>query len=409
MSYSDCLIVGASHAAAQLAPRLRQLGWQHSIRIIGEELIPPYHRPPLSKEYLSGKKSIEDLLIRPSALYEQLNIQLKLGVRVESVSASEHSITLCNGDKLHYNKLVLATGSSVRRLSVPGADLAGLFYIRSIVDVEKIRPYVQKGKKAVVIGAGYIGLEAAAMLTQLGMNVTILESAERILERVTSNTVSDFLHRLHQQHGVEILTNVQVEALEGDAHVSKVRLADGSRLPADLVIAGIGVTPATQLAESAGLMLDNGIKVDAYTQTSSPDILAVGDCTTHFSELYQRWVRLESVQNASDQANACAQYLCGKPQAYSALPWFWSDQYGIKLQIAGLAQGYDRKIVRQNPGDQNALTVFYLQGDKLLALDAINQPKDFMQGKRLISDQTNVDSTQLADPYFALSNFFKQS
>jgi len=304
---------------------------------------------------------------------------------------------------------VLATGSRVRKLTLPGSDLAGLFYVRTIQDIEQIRGYVARGKKAVVVGAGYIGLETAAMLCQLGMDVTILESADRILARVTCETISAFFDQYHRNQGVNILTGVSLQALEGTNKITHVRLADGTRLEADLVIAGIGITPETELAEMAGLTLRNGIEVNELTQTSHPDIYAVGDCACHYNKLYQRWIRLESVQNAMDQGRTCAEALVGKAKPHEALPWFWSDQYDLKLQIAGLSEGYDQQVLRPHPEDNNTFSLFYLKGNRILSLDAINQPRDFMLGKRLIAEQIEIDPERLADPGFALNEFINQS
>jgi 3-phenylpropionate/trans-cinnamate dioxygenase ferredoxin reductase subunit len=392
-----CVIVGGGHAAAQLSVSLCQQGWDGSITVLSDELSLPYHRPPLSKDYLSGEKSLKEILIRPSAVYEKSNVQFNLGVRVESILRDEMNVQLIDGNKIPYDKLVLTTGSRVRKLKIPGSDLAGLCYLRSISDVNQIREFSGSGKKIVIIGGGYIGLEAAAALKKLGMKVTVLEAMDRVLQRITTQEISDFYTRVHNEEGVNIEVNAVAASIEGTGQVEKVICQDGRAFDADLIIAGIGIIPCDELAQQAGLDVDNGILVDEFSQTSDSKILAAGDCTVHYNPIYDRHIRLESVQNAVDQAKVAAATICGSPLAYKALPWFWSDQYDIKLQIAGLSQGYDQVVMRSDINTGRSFAAFYLKQGKLLAVDAINKPKEFMMGRRLIMRGNTVDPAKLAD------------
>ena len=351
MSEKRCIIIGAGHAAAQMVPSLRQEGWKGEIVLLGEEPYLPYNRPPLSKTFLGGDKHVEDLLIRPAASYEKVGVSLQMDCRVGHIDREKHEVELESGHRLPYDKLVLTTGARVRRVDLAGTELPGVYYLRNIQDVEQIRPYVAKGKKAVIVGAGYIGLETAAMLRQLGMQVTVLEMGERALNRVTAAEVSAFFTRVHQEQGVDVISGVQVDGFLGEKQVEGVSCADGRRFEADLVVLGIGILPNVELAEQAGLEVNDGIVVDRHCQSLDPDILAAGDCTRHFNPFYQRHVRLESVQNAVDQAKVAAATVCGKGKEYNALPWFWSEQYDLKLQIAGLSQDFEELVIR---GDTQA-------------------------------------------------------
>lgn len=397
MSEEHAVIVGASHTAAQLAASLRQSGWEANISIVGEEAIPPYHRPPLSKDYLAGVKHSDELLIRPATFYEKSGIDLVLGTRVTGLDRAAKQITLHDGGAIPYTRLALATGARVRKLAVGGGDLDGVFYLRDLNDVDLIRGYVGPGKSAVIIGGGYIGLETAASLRKLGMNVTVLEALPRVLQRVTAPEVSAFYSRVHGEEGVDIITEANVEAITGDRSVEGVTLADGTTLAADIVVIGVGVIPNTDLAEEAGLAVDNGIVVDEFARTTDPDIVAAGDCTNHYNPIYGRRLRLESVQNATDQAKVAANTLCGKLEAYNALPWFWSDQYDLKLQIAGLSQGFDRVVMRGASDSGRSFAAFYFGGDRLLAVDAVNRPKEFMAVRRALTQGQSADPDKLAD------------
>ena len=392
-----CVIIGASHAAAQLAPTLRQEGWQGRIIIVGDEPYIPYHRPPLSKTFLSGEKSLEDINIRPPIIYEKAEIEFMLNTRVESIDRDNKKLSLDSGETLEYSKLALTTGSRVRKVDLPGIDLEGVYYLRDVNDVEKIKAHVEAGKKAVIVGGGYIGLETAAVLRQSGMEVSVLEMMERVLQRVTAPEVSAFYDRIHSEEGVNIYCGVGVSAIEGETKVSKVICSDGSEYAADLVVVGVGIVPNVELAEAAGLDVNNGIVVDEFARTSDADIVAAGDCTMHHNALYDRDIRLESVQNATDQARVAALTLCGKEKAYAALPWFWSDQYDLKLQIAGLSQGYDEVIVRGDRENSRSFAAFYLKDGVVISVDAVNKPPEFMVGKRLINGKVKVDKTKLAD------------
>jgi 3-phenylpropionate/trans-cinnamate dioxygenase ferredoxin reductase subunit len=408
MSGEHAVIVGASHAGAQLAAALRQGGWEGEISVVGEEAIPPYHRPPLSKDYLAGRKHADELLIRPATFYDKSDIDLVLGTRVKALDREARCITLHDGGSIPYTKLALATGARVRKLSLAGSELDGVFYLRDLADVDRIRGYVGAGKSAVIIGGGYIGLETAASLRALGMQVTVLEALPRVLQRVTAPAVSEFYSRVHREEGVTIVTDAAVEALDGDRVVRGVVLADGTRIDADVVVIGVGVVPATDLAEDAGLTVDNGIVVDEFARTSDPDIVAAGDCTNHHNPIYDRRLRLESVQNATDQAKTAAATLCGKLEAYRALPWFWSDQYDLKLQIAGLSQGFNRVVMRGTSESGRSFAAFYFDGDRLLAVDAVNRPKEFMAVRRALAQGHTADPDKLADDSVAIQDAFAQ-
>lgn len=401
MSKQVCLIIGASHAAAQLATSLRQEGWQGQITMIGDEPYLPYHRPPLSKTFLAGDKEIDDLLIRPASFYDKSAIQFQQG-RVIAIDRQQQQVTLEDGSQLHYDKLALCLGARVRKAGLKGEDLAGVHYLRNIADIQAIKPYVVQGKRAVIIGGGYIGLETAASLKKLGMDVVVLEMAERVLQRVTAPEMSEFYTRIHQQQGVEIYNQMAVTEIVGEKQVSHVKCADGRQFAADLVIIGIGVVPNVELAEQAGLDVNNGIVVDEFSQTNDPNIVAAGDCANHFNAIYGRRMRLESVPNASDQAKSAAAAICGVYKPYKSLPWFWSDQYDLKLQIAGLSQGYDQVVIRGDSQNGRSFAAFYLQQGKLIAADCINRPQEFMLSKKIIAENLPVDAARLADESIAV-------
>lgn len=399
-----CVIVGGSHAAAQLAPAVRKQGWEGSIVIVGEEPCLPYHRPPLSKTYLTGEKDFHDILIRPQHVYETADVHFTLGVRAESIDRDARTISLNNGETMPYQKLVLATGASPRRISLPGSDKEGVLYLRSLNDADQIRRFAGHDKHAVIIGGGYIGLETAASLRKTGMQVTVLEAMPRVLQRVTTEEISAFYQRIHEEEGVKVVVDAVVERIDGDDSVRSVVCADGTSYPADVVIIGIGVLPNVELAEAAGLDVGNGIVVDEYARTSDPAILAVGDCTWHYNPIYDRHIRLESVQNANEQSNVAAATICGKLEPYRALPWFWSDQYDLKLQIAGLSQGYDEVIIRGDISSGRSFAAFYLRQGQLLAVDAVNKPQEFMLGKRFILNAVPLDVAGLADENISLKD-----
>ena len=397
MTDQHCVIIGASHAAASLAATLRQEGWEGRITMVGEEPHPPYHRPPLSKAYLSGDKEADSLLIRPRDFYDAQNVELRLGVGAERIDRAAKSIALSDGSTLDYSHLALVTGALPRRIKLPGSDLKGVHYLRDIRDVDAIRGEVSAGKSAVIVGGGYIGLETAASLRAAGMQVTVLEAMSRVLQRVTCPEMSAFFTRVHEEEGVTLVTDTSVSAFTGDSALTGVACDDGREFPADLAIVGIGVLPNTVLAESADLEVNDGIVVDEFARTSDPLILAAGDCTRHYNPVYDRWLRLESVQNANEQARVAAKTIAGNPAAYHALPWFWSDQYDIKLQIAGLSEGYDEMVVRGDLETGRSFTLFYLRDGQLIAADAINRPKDFMAAKRAVLGGCAPGAAALAD------------
>lgn len=393
-----CIVIGASHAGSLLAVQVRKEGWQGRIVLISAETQMPYHRPPLSKAVLSGEKTIDSVLLRPALLYSNSEIELRLGEQVTQIDRNKKSIHLASGETLAYDKLALCTGASPRRLPM-GEGLAGVHYLRNADDVVGIQEQMQSGKRAVIIGGGYIGLEVAAVMSQQGLQVQVVEMTERLLQRVASPVISEYFHKLHVHHGVEIITSARVERIIRSASELSVALDDGTEFAADIVLIGVGVIPETGLARAAGLEVADGIVVDAYMGTSDPDIVAAGDCTAFPSARYGRSMRLESVQNALDQARVAAANVCSKPVVYDSLPWFWSDQYDVKLQSAGLRLDHEHEIVRGNPeliGGQG-ISVFYMRGDQMVAADCVNRAKEFMTCKRLISERLPVNLTALAD------------
>jgi 3-phenylpropionate/trans-cinnamate dioxygenase ferredoxin reductase subunit len=406
MPEQTCVIVGASHAGTQLALSLRQGGWQGRIVLAGDEPVKPYQRPPLSKDVLSGLKSLDQIPIRPAAVLENAGIEFMLGRRVETIDRARKILYLDDGESLAYDKLALTLGAYPSTIPLTGTDKYGVHYLRKLADVEQIRPLIGEGKSAVIIGGGYIGLEAGAVLRQTGMTVTVLEALPRVLQRVTAPVVSTFYQRLHDEEGLWIVTGALVTSIEGEYQVERVHCADGSEIDADLVIIAVGVLPNTKLAARAGLEVEDGILVDEFARTSDPDIVAAGDCTRHFNPIYQRRVRLESIQNAMDQARTAAATLNGDLQPYHALPWFWSEQYGVKLQIAGLSQGYDNLVLRGDPETGRSFAVFYFLGDRLLAVDAVNRPGEFMTGKKLLLAEARVDKDKLADESIPVKNLY---
>ncbi|WP_306250528.1 NAD(P)/FAD-dependent oxidoreductase [Parvularcula sp. IMCC14364] len=400
-----CLIIGASHAAAQLVFSLRQEGWTGEIAVLGEEAALPYHRPPLSKDFLAGNKSLDDLLIRPAEAYAAADIRFALGTRASRIEPEARLVHAENGDAYDYTHLVIATGAQVRHLPVPGAELPGVFYLRNYADVEKIQASMAPGRRAVIIGGGYIGLETAASLTAKGMSVTVIEAMPRILQRVTAPVMSAFYARVHREEGVTIVEGEAVSAIGEERGVLTVNTAEGSAFAAEMVIVGIGVDPCTALAQTAGIACDNGVLVNAHGETSVAGIYAAGDVTRHHNPIYDRQVRLESVPNATEQAKIVAAAICGKPKPYNSLPWFWSDQFDLKLQIAGLSEGYDDIVLRGDPKAGRSFAAFYFAGERLLAVDAVNRPQEFMLAKRLIPMGTILDKAKLSDDTVPVKDF----
>lgn len=400
MAAPHCIIVGGGHAAAQLGPALRQQGWEGGITLVADEPVLPYQRPPLSKGYLCGQVALAQLLIKGEKAYDKAGIACRLGVRATRIDRTACQLHLSTGEVMDYTALALTTGARARPLEVPGAHSEGVFGMRSVADLDRIRAWIacRQPRRAVVVGGGYIGLETAAVLRKLGLTVTLLEAAPRLLQRVATPEVAAFYQRVHAEEGVDVRCGQTVRAIEGTPEVAAVHCAGGDVLPADLVIVGIGVLPNTELASAAGLAVGQGIVVDEHARTADPAIVAAGDCTEFHSALYGRTVRLESVPGAVGQANAAAATLAGRSQPYRALPWFWSDQYDLKLQMAGLSQGHEQAVVRGSLTRGRSATVCYLAGGRLVALDCINRPQDFLLGKKLIESRQPLDADRLADP-----------
>ena len=397
------LIVGAGQAGAELAFALRQTGSTARIVIVGDEPFAPYQRPPLSKSYLAGKVDLAALYVKPKEAYDTANIELRTAVRAEHVDRSAKVVRLSDGSTILYDKLVFATGGRPRPLQAKGLDdaarLGNLHYLRTVGDVDRIHRQFQPGFRMVLIGGGYVGLEVAAAAREHGMHVTVLEAMPRVLARVTVPEISAFYERVHREAGVEIRTSAVVSSVvtdeSGDA-VTAIVCSDGSTTPADVVVVGIGLLPNTELAERSGLEVKDGIVVDELTRTADPDVLAIGDCTRHPNVMYGRHVRLESVPNALEQARTAAATLCGQHRPHHAVPWFWSDQFDLKLQMVGLADGHDRLVLRGSTSTRS-FSAFYMKEGRVIAADAVNRPQDFMIAKRLVAQQSMVDPSRLAD------------
>jgi len=385
-------VIGAGQAGASLVAKLRSEGFEGDITLIGAEAVPPYQRPPLSKAYLLGDMTLERLFLRPQSFYDENDIALRLGTQVTAIDTSAKTIAI--GDELlSYDQLALTTGSVPRKLPASACGtLGGVYTVRDLADVDAMAPHVTEGGRVLVVGGGYIGLEAAAVCAKKGMHVTLVEMADRILQRVAAPETSDYFRALHTAHGVDIREGVGLDGLIGEDHVTGARLSDGAELACDMVIVGVGIAPGTALAEAAGLTLDNGIATDAQGRTSAPDVWAAGDCAS-FPYRGHR-IRLESVPNAIDQAEIVARNMLDAGVEYVAKPWFWSDQYDIKLQIAGLNTGYDRVVVRDGV---TARSHWYYAGDTLLAVDAMNDPRGYMVGKRMIEAGRSPDPALVAD------------
>ena len=406
MGTSVTVIVGAGQAGSELATSLRQHGYADSVVLIGDEDYVPYRRPPLSKTYLSGEVTLESLFLKPRAVYEKHAIECRFGIGVESIDRAARSLRLYDGSVLRYDKLALTTGGRPRRLSVPGAERSNVHYIRTVADIDRLKQQFGEGKRLVIIGGGYIGLETASVGIKKGLHVTVVEALPRVLARVTAPEISAFYERVHRGHGVDLRTGVGVHALEGNGDACTVVLADGTRLAADLVVIGVGLIPNTELAEAAGIEVSNGIVVDRYAVTSDPDIVAAGDCTNHDNVFLGRRLRLESVPNALEQARVAAASILGRPRVYDAVPWFWSDQYDLKLQMVGLSQGHDDLIVRGDM-DANSFTAFYLKDGVVISADSVNRPQDFMVAKRLVAERAAVPSERLRDDAVTLKSLLQ--
>ena len=399
---ADIVIVGAGQGGAHTAISLRQQKFAGSILLIGAEAYLPYERPALSKEYLAGDKTFDALVLRPASYWEEKNVLVRLGARVVSLDAAAHEVRLEDGSVVGYGTLVWATGGSARRLGGAGHALVGVHSVRDRADVDKMKGELETAHAVVIIGGGYIGLEAAAVLRKQGKHVTVLEAESRVLARVAGVALSRFFEAEHRAHGVDLRLDARVMALdEKDGRVCGVRLASGESLPADLVIVGIGIDAAVEPLARAGAVIDNGVVVDLRSKTSLPDVYAVGDCAAHPNvHARGRVVRLESIQNANDQAMIVARSIAGTlgpEERYEAVPWFWSNQYDLRLQTVGLSHGHDEVVVRGAP-ESRSFSVVYLRSGRVIALDCVNQTKDYLQGKALITKGTVVDRQKLASP-----------
>ncbi len=389
---SKVVVIGAGQAGSSLVAKLRSLGFEGDITLIGEETDPPYQRPPLSKAYLLGEMDRERLYLRPEKFYEEQNIILKLGTPVAGLNTAAKTVSV-GGETISYDQLAFTTGSTPRRLPERiGGTLEGVHVVRTLADVDAMAPTFRAGKTALVVGGGYIGLEAAAVLRKLGLSVTLIEMADRILGRVAAPETADYFRALHKGHGVDLREGIGLDHLTGGTHVTGAVLTDGSVVPADLVIVGVGIEPNARVAQDVELEINNGIVVDELGRTSDPSVWAAGDCALF--PFRGEKIRLESVQNAIDQAEAVAANMLGANKAYEPKPWFWSDQYDVKLQIAGLNTGYDRVVVREV---ETSRSHWYYLGDTLLAVDAMNDPRSYMIGKRLIEAGKSPDPAIIAD------------
>ena len=403
MTHYDIVIVGAGHAGAQAAIQLRQLGFAGSIALIGAEAEPPYDRPPLSKEYLAGEKEFERMLVRPEAFWDERGVELVLGTSIVAVDPQAQALTASGGERFGYNILIWATGGEPRRLGCEGGDLAGVHLVRRKADVDSIRAELDTVRRIAVVGGGYIGLEAAAVLRKLGKEVVLLEALDRVLARVAGPEISRFYESEHRAHGVDLRLGATVAAVLGEQkRVAGVRLEDGATIEAQMAIVGIGVDAAVAPLRAAGAAGANGVEVDSFCRTSLPGVYAIGDCAAHENAFAGGLrIRLESVQNAHDQAATAAKAIVGCPEPYEAMPWFWSNQYDLRLQTVGLSVGHDATVVRGRPEDRSFSVVYLLRG-RVVALDCVNATRDYVQGRKLILDGKTVPPERLADAGAAL-------
>ena len=393
-----CIIIGASHAGVNCAFTLRREGWLGSIIIYDKDPQTPYHRPPLSKSFLTSDSDVDDHLLMSLESYKKENIDLRCGITVTNINRNDRSVILSDGSVQSYDKLVLATGAKALVPDIIGIkNSSRIFYLRSARDANQIRKscHSSDSKRVVIIGGGYIGLESAASLRQLGAEVTVLERDHRLLSRVTAPEMSDYFLQLHTAKGVVIGLNKNVSSIESQADFDSVICADGTQYHADLIILGVGVTVNTSLAKESGLQIDNGIKVDNRTQTLDEHIYAIGDCTNHFNFHYKKNIRLESVQNAVDQAKVAAKNICRKEAQHDTVPWFWSDQYDVKLQMVGLSSGYNEVLLRNKENDNTSFSIWYFKDEELLAVDAVNSPKAYVLGSKFIKGHKRINKSIL--------------
>ena len=400
------VIVGAGHAAGQVITLLKQKKYAGEIILIGEESYLPYQRPPLSKKFLANKLAIDRLYLKPTEFYDDSTIKKYLDTKVISINRKKKNVELSNGEEVSYNKLVLSVGSRVRRLNINSPKLHGIHYLRKIDDVISIKSELNKKKNIVIIGGGYIGLETAAVTRELGHNVTVLEKDSRLLSRVVSPEISDFFEIEHARNGVKLKLSTSVIDFYGDKRIESLKTSNGEIIPADIVIIGIGIKPNFELAEDANLKVNNGIIVNDVCQTSDSNIYAVGDCTIQPNEIYNRNIRLESVQNALEQAKIAVGNICGENKTKIQVPWFWSDQFDLKLQIAGLSDGYDKTIVIGKPSDRS-FACLYFKNNRLIAADAINAASEFIMSKKLIASKKTIDTDKLENKTIDLKDLIE--
>ena len=400
---STILIIGGGQAGAQAIDTLRREGFEGRIVLVSEERELPYQRPPLSKKFLAGELAAERLPFRHQSFYDEHRIELKLGIRAVRLDPAARRVALSSGEEVAYDRLLLCLGAISRQLTCPGSELAGVHYLREISDVPGIQEGLKPGARTVIIGGGYIGLETAATARKMGCAVTVLEMADRVMNRVVASNVSEYFAHEHRSQGIKLICNTRVVRLDGGARVERVICADGSIHEADTLVVGVGAVANMQLAAEAGLGCENGIVVDEYCRTTDAAIYAAGDCTYHPSLRFDMRVRLESVDNAFEQAKTAAQNILGRPTVHDRVPWFWSDQFDNKLLIVGLSQGHDQQITRGDPATR-CFTVCYLKGGELMAVEAVNHPKDYMAARKLIAERARPDPDKLADPTVAMKD-----
>ena len=406
MEQFDIVIVGSGHGGAQAAIALRQNGHEGTILMVSRDRNPPYERPPLSKEYLAGEKPFERIQIRPEQFWVDKNVELRLGRNVNEIDPAAHTLVLSDDTRIGYRKLIWAGGGDARRMSCPGSDLAGIHYIRTRRDVDTLKEELAAGaRRAVIVGAGYIGLEAAAVLRKLGCAVTVIEMLDRVLARVAGPELSEFYADYHREQGVDLRLSTAVETIEGaDGRVTGVTTDSGEKIACDVVITGIGIVPSVGPLIAAGAAGSNGVDVDSYCRTTLDDVYAVGDCASHANPFAANAViRLESVQNANDMATVAAKAIMGDKQDYEAVPWFWSNQFDLRLQTVGLSLGYDATVLRGDPAEKK-FSVIYLKEGRVIALDCVNNTKDYVQGRKLVMDRAEIDPALLADSSVLLKN-----
>ena len=393
-------IVGAGHAAGNAVKALVSGKCSAQIVVIGEEEHLPYQRPPLSKGYLTGNVELPKLYLQTAEFYAKHNIEVRCNTKVTALDCARQTLTFNDNSTLQWDKLLLTTGSFPRKVPVEGSELSGIYYLRTISDTDNIRQHLGAGKRLVIVGAGYIGLEVAASARSLGAEVTVIEMEDRVMKRVAAPEISDYFSKRHAREGVTIHLNTGLTEFRGNnGKLTSILCSDGNEIQADIAIVGVGVAPATELAEAAGLQCDDGIVVNEYAETSVANVYAAGDCTRHPNSLLQSNLRLESVHNATQQARTAANTILGERTRYSEIPWFWSDQYDCKLQICGISQGYDETIVRGEAGDEDkGFGVFYVRGDELIATDMVNRSKEFQTVRKIMAKDRNIARQLLADP-----------